>query len=205
MGNAYEFDKIAQEIFFPIYAVIAKDIIRVSGVTEGRLLDLGCGGGHLGLSVLKATLMTATLIDKNPDAVEIAARRAAGWGLTGRARVIPGDVHKLPLPDASVDLAVSRGSVGFWEDETKAFSEIYRVLAPGGMTYIGGGFGNKALKASITRKMKVINPEWPQSLKRITNGFEAQDYDRLLGELHYEHEIIDDDEKGMWIIVKKPR
>lgn len=203
MGNAYEFDKIAQEVFFPIYAVIAEDIKKATGKIEGHLLDLGCGGGHLGLSVLKATRMTAALVDRNPDAAAIAEKRAYEWGLAARTKVIVGDVQELPLKDASIDLAVSRGSVGFWEDEGKAFSEIYRVLAPGGMTYIGCGFGSNELKTVIFKKMKALNPGWPENLKGITNGYEAGDYDKLLSRLGYKHEIIDDDAKGMWIIVRK--
>jgi 2-polyprenyl-3-methyl-5-hydroxy-6-metoxy-1,4-benzoquinol methylase len=51
--NAMEFDKIAQEIFFPIYPVIADDILKLTGIRSGRLLDVGSGGGHLGLWVFK--------------------------------------------------------------------------------------------------------------------------------------------------------
>ncbi|MBC7343666.1 MAG: methyltransferase domain-containing protein, partial [Clostridia bacterium] len=34
----------------------------------------------------------------------------------------------------------------FWENLEKAFKEIHRVLAPGGIAYIGGGFGTSELK-----------------------------------------------------------
>ncbi|NTV91652.1 MAG: class I SAM-dependent methyltransferase, partial [Clostridiales bacterium] len=152
MNSAEEFDQIAQNIFFPIYDVIAKDILAHTGKTGGRVLDLGCGGGHLGLSVLKnAVGMTAILMDSNPDAALIADRRSVEWGLCDRAVAIVGDAHEIPLPDESVELVVSRGSMFFWQDPEKAFREIDRVLAPGGMSYIGGGMGNRELAEGIEK------------------------------------------------------
>jgi ubiquinone/menaquinone biosynthesis C-methylase UbiE len=210
-GNAFEFDDIAQNIFFPIYGAIALDIVATTGKRAGRVLDLGCGGGHLGLSLLKATGMSAVLLDKNPDAVGIAQRRATQWGLGERALAVRGDAMDIPLADASIDLAVSRGSVGFWADEEKAFSEILRVLSPGGMSWIGGGMGNGELKRQITVKMKARNPEWPDCLKKITNGYGAAEYRVLLEGLPlkaggcppFSFRVIDEPDRGMWIVIER--
>ena len=96
----------------------------------------------MGLSVLKAAPgLRGVLLDKNPEAVSIAERRAAEWGLRDRTVAVVGDVQQIPLADGSIDLAVSRGSLPFWENLEQAFSEILRVLAPGGMAYLGGGMG----------------------------------------------------------------
>ncbi|QNK40877.1 class I SAM-dependent methyltransferase [Caproicibacter fermentans] len=206
MNHAEDFDCIAENIFFPIYEVIAKDILAYSKITSGRILDLGCGGGHLGLSVLKQEKgLSAVLLDRNPDAAAIAEHRAAQWGLRQRATPIVADVSRIPLPDGSVDLAVSRGSFGFWPDEGLAFSEILRVLSPGGKAYIGGGFGNLDLKRKIVKKMKTVSPDWPECVHRKTNGFTAEDYGKILSGLGAEFEFIDNEEKGFWILLQKPR
>lgn len=204
MGNALEFDHIAQEIFFPIYEVIVSDIINHTKKASGRLLDLGCGGGHLGLTMLKtAKDMTGILLDNNPEAAAIADRRAADWGLRERAVVIVGDVHQIPLPDASVDLVISRGSIGFWKDIEKAFSEILRVMAPGGYTFIGSGMGNKELGDEIARKMKQINPDWPDCVRRASNGYTAEDYRAVLNKLGAQFEMMTNKDKGKWTILCK--
>ena len=49
------------------------------------------------------------------------------------------DAESMPFEDNFADLIVSRGSMFFWNDQTKVFKEIYRVLKPNGMAYIGCG------------------------------------------------------------------
>lgn len=201
--GAQEYDKIASGIFFPMFEVIAKNAVADTGKTSGRMLDLGCGGGHFGLSVLReASDMTGVLLDFNPAAVAIADRRATEWGLNKRAVAVVGDVHKIPLPDACVDLAISRGSVGFWADIELAFSEVLRVLAPGGRTYIGNGMGGGELSKKIYQQMKTANPDWPDCITRVSNNYRADDYRRILQGLSADFEIIDE-EKGTWVIIKK--
>jgi ubiquinone/menaquinone biosynthesis C-methylase UbiE len=208
-AHAYEFDEIAQNVFFPIYEAIARDALASTGKKGGLALDIGCGGGHLGLSLAKLAPFTVILLDKDADAVGIAHRRAVEWGLSERAIAIEGDAMDLPLPDASVDFAVSRGSVGFWEDGEKAFSEILRVLAPGGKTWIGGGLGGPELKPRVTAKMKERDPDWPECLKKITNGYGAAEYRGLLEGLSakggggFTFSVIDDADRGMWIAIEK--
>lgn len=205
MTRAEEYDRIARTAFLPIYRVIAKDILACTGIREGRVLDLGSGGGHLGLSVLKEEEgLLGILLDKNPDAAAIAEKRAEEWGLRRRAIPLVADVLDIPLPDESIDLAVSRGSFLFWPDAARAFSEILRVLAPGGKTYIGGGFGNGELKAEIVEKMKRINPGWPENVHRKSNRLTTEDYRRILEGLPVRFQIVSSEEKGFWIIMEKP-
>ena len=205
MNTREDFDQIANEIFFPIYEVIAQDALEMSGRKSGACLDAGCGGGHLGLSVAKASDMHITLMDINEDALQFADKRIKDWGLEDNASIIVSDVRKISQPDNCFNLVVSRGSIGFWgdRDEMKqAFSEIYRVLAPNGTTYIGKGFGNAELAKEIIAKMKVLHPEWPQCVREATNGFGAEDYAEFLQELGIEANIIND-ERGVWIMMKK--
>ena len=43
-----------------------------------------------------------------------------------------GDIEALPLPDNSVDAAISNCVINLVPDKEKVFSELYRVLRPGG-------------------------------------------------------------------------
>ncbi|KUO78230.1 MAG: hypothetical protein APF81_25075 [Desulfosporosinus sp. BRH_c37] len=205
MNYREDFDRIANEIFFPIYEVIAQEALKMLGRKSGSCLDVGCGGGHLGLSVAKASDMRITLMDVKEDAIKIANSRIKDWALEGRTSTIISDVREINLPDNGFDLITSRGSIGFWggKDEMKqAFAEIYRVLAPNGTTFIGKGFGSAKLTKQITAQMKVLHPEWPQCVREASNGYGAQDYGEFLNELGIPAEIINDD-RGVWIMMRK--
>ena len=61
-------------------------------------------------------------------------------GLTGRVRGIEGDADDLPLKDGFADLVVSRNSLFEWPDKLQGIKEAYRILKPGGVAYLGGGY-----------------------------------------------------------------
>lgn len=201
MHNSYEFDRVAEQIFAPIYPVIAAEALRCTDITSGRLLDIGCGGGHLGLAVLDAAPeLRAVLLDKSPDAVEITEKRIAQRGMQKRAVAVVGAAEQLPLAGGSVDLVVSRGSMPFWDDVPAAFSEILRVLSPTGRAYIGGGMGNAQLAAQIEEKMRVIDPGWPENLPTKARGRSREDYAAVLRRLGAEFELLKDTGGGRWMV-----
>ena len=126
----YTYDEIADTIFRPIYPRIAEDILSATGVTGGRMVDVGCGGGHLGLALMERAPFTGTFLDVREEALALARRRAEERGLLPRCSFLAGDVHQIALPDGCADLVISRGSMIFWSDQERAFREIYRILAP---------------------------------------------------------------------------
>lgn len=67
--NPVEYDAIAEQLFAPVYPVIAHAIAERTKKREGRLLDAGCGGGHLAISVLREGAFShLTLLDENAKA-----------------------------------------------------------------------------------------------------------------------------------------
>lgn len=128
----YEFDDIAEQVFYPIYDVIAQDLLEETGIVSGSMLDVGCGGGHLGFAVMGKSDLTGDFVDINATAVRLAEERSKRLGVWERSRFYRADVVSLPFEDQSFDLVISRGSMFFWEDQERAFSEILRVLKPGG-------------------------------------------------------------------------
>ncbi|MDN7023707.1 class I SAM-dependent methyltransferase [Methanoculleus sp. FWC-SCC1] len=201
--GAGKMDTIAKGPFAPIYPVIARQILETCGIVRGTCIDLGCGPGHLALALAAESDLSIDAFDASPDMLAIAEQNILDAGLSARVRPIPGDVHDLPYPDGSVDLIVSRGSLFFWEDRERAFAEIYRVLRPGGRTFVGGGFGTAALKAAITEKMRTIDPEWEA---KAAERMSRQNTDAIRRELETagipDCEVIHD-EAGFWIVMRK--
>ncbi len=73
-------------------------------------------------------------------------------GLTGRVRGVEGDAQNLPFRSNFADLVVSRGSVFFWPDQLAGVMEAYRILKPGGVAFLGGGF-SRILAPAIRDKL----------------------------------------------------
>ena len=97
------------------------------------MLDIGCGAG---MDTLVAAQMvgpagTVRGIDMTPDMVAKARRSVAAMGLT-TVTIVEGSAERLPFPDANFDVVISNGVIDLIPDKDTVFSEITRVLRPGG-------------------------------------------------------------------------
>lgn len=158
--DPHSYHAIATGPFAPLYPYYAGQILAKTGVSSGCCLDVGCGGGYLGLAVAEMSHLELYLLDQSAEMVDIANANICARGLRGRAQVIQGVVQAIPLPDAAVDLVVSRGSIPFWEDLPTAFLEIHRVLKPGGYACVGGGLGTPEMREAILHEMQSRDPQW---------------------------------------------
>jgi ubiquinone/menaquinone biosynthesis C-methylase UbiE len=152
--NAAGYDETARGINAPMYDYYAKVIKEKTGIIKGVCLDVGSGGGYMGLALAKITDLDFIFLDISADMLEKAKLHIVEDGLQKRAKTLLADVHSIPLPDGSINLVISRGSIPFWKDPALALKEIYRVLAPGGKAYVGGGRGTPEVKAQIEAKRK---------------------------------------------------
>lgn len=201
--NTYDYDKIADNIFAPIYPDIAKAIVERTGIRSGRLLDIGCGPGHMGFAVMDLGDFTADFCDINPQAVEIARQRVPERGYEGKVMVHTADVHALPFPDCSFDLIVSRGSMPFWNDQRKAFTELYRVLKPEGLAYIGGGLGGRAHIERIARLAKEKACGFRTRSGSNSKSLSNEEYIALFDKLGCMYQIIQNPDEGRWFMFGK--
>jgi ubiquinone/menaquinone biosynthesis C-methylase UbiE len=205
--DAAQYDRIARTVFAPVYPLIADQIIARTGVTRGVCLDIGCGGGHLGTALGRFTQLFVYFFDASPEMLAIANRTIMENGLGSRAGLLQGDVAAIPLPEASVDLAVSRGSIFFWEALAPAFAEIHRVLAPGGWAYVGGGFGTRELQAAIVEQMAARNQGNHQFRDRVGHNLGTETRARFETELRRAgiatYTIIQGDGLGLWVVMRK--
>jgi ubiquinone/menaquinone biosynthesis C-methylase UbiE len=202
-NKAEEFDQIAREIFAPIYPFIAKQFLAESKISQGLCLDLGCGSGYLGLALAEQSDLSVYLVDNNPEMLVIAQRNIDNRQLKNQATVMLADVENIPLVNNTAQLIVSRGSVYFWQDQPQAFREIYRVMAPGGMAFIGGGFGTPELKRRIDHEMVQRNPGWPEQVRRRIGPEAAEEFRSILAETGIADFYIEQSPVSMWVVISK--
>lgn len=200
--NVAQFDKIAREVFPPVYVAIAEQIKERTGITEGVCLDVGAGGGYLSIALAPITNLRIYLLDNSREMLDIAMRNIITDGLEARISILSGDAHKIPVNDESISLVVSRGSVFFWKNKVQAFNEIYRVLVPGGKAYIGGGLGTPKIAQQVKARMNKIDNNWPG--RRGKNGDNSQ---KICSEALRKSRIADwtikKSDTGLWIEIWK--
>src|SRR5262249_34101362 len=102
-----------------------------------RVLDLGSGAGtdSLVAAQMVGSEGSVTGIDMTPEMLAKASAAAAELGATN-VEFVEGEAERLPFPDASFDVVISNGVVDLAPDKDAVFSEIFRVLAPGGRIQI---------------------------------------------------------------------
>jgi len=118
------FDKVHQKLLTVVAGMV--------GVKQPAvILDVGCGTGKL-LRRARSYWPQAQVIgvDAAEGMIEV-ARRELPEGTFYR-----GVAENLPMPDASVDVAISTISFHHWRDQKEGVREVARVLQPGGYFFL---------------------------------------------------------------------
>jgi SAM-dependent methyltransferase len=102
----------------------------VSGHGQARVLDLGCGGGHVGFHAAPH-VREVVCYDLSDDMLQAVAGEAARCGLAN-ITIRRGEAETLPFEDASFDFVLSRYSAHHWQDVPAGLREARRVLKKGG-------------------------------------------------------------------------
>jgi arsenite methyltransferase len=122
-----------------------------AGVT---VVDIGCGAGMDLLLAAHAVGPSGRAI--GIDMTEAMADRArAGARVLGLAQVEVrlGDASELPIESASVDVVISNGVLNLTPDKRQAFSEVARILKPGGQFLYGDIVVASELSEAVRRNI----------------------------------------------------
>jgi len=123
----------AVESFAGVGFPFRSDVIRPGD----RVLDIGAGAGTDTLIAARLVGnagnvigldMTSAMLDK--------LRHNVARADMSNVEVLEGNAEAIPLPDASIDVITSNGVLNLVPDKQKAFSELFRVLRPGGRVQI---------------------------------------------------------------------
>jgi len=131
------YDTHSQRLFGSFFRGIASDI-AAAAPSSAKVLEVGCGPGHLSIRLAREHALDVTGLDLDPAMIERARANAALE--PKRAAQAPifvvGDAAALPFDDAAFDLVVSTLSMHHWSDPAAGLREIHRVLRPGGKALI---------------------------------------------------------------------
>jgi ABC-type molybdate transport system substrate-binding protein/SAM-dependent methyltransferase len=192
-------------VYAPLAAQIAGDY-RLAGKT-GVGIDVGSGPGTLIVELCRRTHLHWINVDINPHFFPHFFRLAEAAGLGHRVSAVRADAVRLPFRDDYADVIVSRGSYQFWSDRKKGLAEIYRVLKPGGVAYVGRGF-SRDLPIETARRIRGKQGGGPKYDRRK----EADALRTIVTELHIRGFRVElpkppggeDVNYGIWLEFRKP-
>lgn len=100
---------------------------------DAHVLDVGCGGGaNIAQWLNRCSKGQVWGLDYAPLCVEASMKLNRDAIAAGRCQVIQGSVSDIPLQSDTMDVVSAFETVYFWPDIVQDFTEVCRVLKPGG-------------------------------------------------------------------------
>jgi SAM-dependent methyltransferase len=141
---------------------------QFAGIRPGQtVVDLGSGAGNDAFVACEEVGPEGRVvgIDFSEDMLAKARANAHRRGL-GQASFLLGDIEAIPLPEATADVVVSNCVLNLVPDKPKAFSEMRRILKPGGHFSVSDVVSRGELPASLQADAEAyagcVAGAWPE-------------------------------------------
>lgn len=149
--------------------------------TEPRVvLDVGCGAGGATCSFAHRLGPGAVVVatDRDPRLVGQAARRAAGEGVTERARFGVADIADVPVREGAADVVWASGVVHHIADQQRAVVDLARLVRPGGrLVLVEGGLPLRCLphdvgvgRPGLEARLDAARARWFEDMRAELSG-----------------------------------
>lgn len=143
----------------PMFELFSRDALELAKAPAGaRLLDVAAGPGTLTL-LAAASGRSLAAIDFSPQMVANLKRRLNDAQLGADVRL--GDGQALPWSDGEFDAAFSMFGLMFFPERARGFSELLRVLKPGGVAVVSSWAPFEGVFKSVMEAMREVLPEIP--------------------------------------------
>ena len=140
-----------------------------------KVLDLGCGRGTETIQAAELISPTgfAWGIDLTPVMIKAAKDQAREAGVDN-VEFLLSSIEQIPFATGSINALISNCAINHVADKLSVYSEIYRVLSPGGRFVISDIMTNKPLPQAIK--------EDPEAIAACFGGaITVKEYEEVLG------------------------
>ena len=118
------------------YTELVETLLKPKNI-EGRVLDLGCGFGILGMRICSNDeFSTVVGLEQSPTLVRAAEVITSRRGYNGRISFKVWQEDQFPFADGEFDAVVGFLSLHKWNNPEKVLAEIERVRRKDGLVYI---------------------------------------------------------------------
>jgi arsenite methyltransferase len=134
------------------------NVSSFADIREGdSVLDLGCGAGLDSLIAARRAGTGGKVYGVDfSDAMLRRARQAASQAGAPNIEFLRGDAEYLPLGDATIDVAIVNGIFNLNPARKTIFSELARVVRPGGVVHAA----ELVLKAPLPERERLSEANW---------------------------------------------
>lgn len=144
------------------------DLQQIAGLVQGRreakVLDLGCGGGHVSFTVAPE-VGEVVAYDLSQEMLTAVTRVAVERGFDN-LRTECGAAEKLPFADAAFGIVATRYSAHHWRDLKAALKEARRVIRPCGF----------AVFADVVTPGEPLRDTFLQSIEMLRDPSHVRNY-----------------------------
>jgi arsenite methyltransferase len=158
-----------------------------------RVLDLGSGAGFDAFLAARQVGPAGFVIgvDMTPEMIDRARANALKAGLE-RVDFRVGDIERLPVADATIDVIMSNCVINLSPDKPAVFREAFRVLAPGGRLAISDVVATADLPAAIANDAAAYTG-------CVAGAARVEDLERLISDAGFTDVRIDvrEDSRGV--------
>lgn len=132
-----KYDGLNRVISFGIDVKWRKKVLKlVSATKPNRILDIATGTGDLAILMTKTGAPEIIGLDISEGMLEVGRKKIAERKLSDKIQMVLGDSENIPYEDNHFDAITVGFGVRNFENLEKGFSEILRVLKPGGIFVI---------------------------------------------------------------------
>jgi len=171
------------------------------------VLDLGSGGGIDVLLSARRIGPTGKAygLDMTDEMLALARDNQRKAELEN-VEFLKGDIERIPLPDASVNVIISNCVINLAADKRKVLAEAFRVLKPGGRFAVSDVVVRGELPAALRRSMEL----W---VGCVAGALTEAEYQRLLAQAGFEeigveptriYEVAEGRVMGAFVRARKP-
>jgi SAM-dependent methyltransferase len=146
---------------------------RSQATGTGRLLDLGCGTGHVGLA-LRGWFAEVWAVDQEPDMIAVARQKAGVADDVARFRFLTCAAEELSAPEQHFDLVTIGNAFHRLRREAVA-ARVVRWLRPGGFLALLWGGSPSRGDALWQQSLRATVQRWqhrPGAERRIPVGYD---------------------------------